>query len=524
MTPILAPLFGLLGAFGPTVSAAAEQTGLVEVRNLAVLMGPGRTINVDRVQQLLEEGADPNARDFHGNTPLHYAAQWPYRPVALRILLAAGAHCEPENRNGQTPLHAAAGHGSPHIGDTVALARVRVLLDCGADPNRPDAGGATPLHAAFAGSSTSGLPATGRADAGIVEALLNAGGDPNARNHREHTPLSLVVGDPHHRTDQPALVRLLLAHGADPETRGPKGTAVLIGALVEDNPGEMSALIEGGADPDVRNPRGDTALILAAQMEKDAWEEIEVLLEGGADPCLTDRERYTAYQHAKRESAGWHLLDRAGGYDWSCDRRAAEAARKRLGDEARSKEQSLGLDGDARQEIQSGLAAEGFDPGPADGVFGAGTRAAIRRWQESRGNAATGYLDDESAEALRIAGQPPGQTPRSGTQAAGADPVVPRCRNAEEKIDQHMNRLLAVISGSGASESAVLCAHVNTLKLLRYLSHECSRDAGLSDADRARERKVASEHESAISVAEARYADMTGGAECDTTETAWTNF
>ena len=53
-------------------------------------------------------------------------------------------------------------------------------------------------------------------------------------------------------------------------------------------------------------------------------------------------------------------------------------------------EASLGLDRSARRRIQRGLAEAGFDPGPADGVFGPGTRTAIRRWQASRGAPSTG--------------------------------------------------------------------------------------------------------------------------------------
>ena len=67
-------------------------------------------------------------------------------------------------------------------------------------------------------------------------------------------------------------------------------------------------------------------------------------------------------------------------------------------------EEELNLDRPARLQIQQRLAAAGFDPGGADGLFGPRTRAAIRRWQSSRGGRATGYLDGVSAEALRSAG------------------------------------------------------------------------------------------------------------------------
>ena len=67
-------------------------------------------------------------------------------------------------------------------------------------------------------------------------------------------------------------------------------------------------------------------------------------------------------------------------------------------------EEGLSLDLAARRQIQQGLAAGGFDPGGADGLFGPRTRAAIRRWQSSRGARSTGYLDGASAEALRSTG------------------------------------------------------------------------------------------------------------------------
>ena len=73
-------------------------------------------------------------------------------------------------------------------------------------------------------------------------------------------------------------------------------------------------------------------------------------------------------------------------------------------DEGGAAEAGLGLDRAARQGIQQGLAAAGFDPGGADGVFGPGTRAALRAWQRARGASATGYLTRESAAELRAEG------------------------------------------------------------------------------------------------------------------------
>ena len=68
-------------------------------------------------------------------------------------------------------------------------------------------------------------------------------------------------------------------------------------------------------------------------------------------------------------------------------------------------EASLGLERAERRQIQMGLAALGFDPGPADGLFGQRTRASIGGWQSSQDGDATGYLDAEAAKVLLAAGE-----------------------------------------------------------------------------------------------------------------------
>ena len=70
---------------------------------------------------------------------------------------------------------------------------------------------------------------------------------------------------------------------------------------------------------------------------------------------------------------------------------------------AEAAEAALGLDRPTRRLIQQGLRNEGFDAGTPDGLFGPRTRGAIRAWQASRADAATGYLNEAQAELLRAA-------------------------------------------------------------------------------------------------------------------------
>ena len=67
-------------------------------------------------------------------------------------------------------------------------------------------------------------------------------------------------------------------------------------------------------------------------------------------------------------------------------------------------ETALDLDGAGRRRIQDALRGTGFDPGPADGVFGPRTRRAIRSWQTSRRVRATGYLNADQAADLTAPG------------------------------------------------------------------------------------------------------------------------
>ena len=68
-------------------------------------------------------------------------------------------------------------------------------------------------------------------------------------------------------------------------------------------------------------------------------------------------------------------------------------------------EGQLGLDRAARKLVQQGLAAVGYDPGPADGLFGGATRAAVRKWQRDNGEKVTGYVTRPQAEGLRARGE-----------------------------------------------------------------------------------------------------------------------
>ena len=90
------------------------------------------------------------------------------------------------------------------------------------------------------------------------------------------------------------------------------------------------------------------------------------------------------------------------------------------GPTARAAEDSLNLARADRRRIKVGLTASGLEPGPADGMFGVGTRSAIRDWQAGRGLPATGYLNAAEAEELIALGRGRGEGRRAEARRPSA--------------------------------------------------------------------------------------------------------
>ena len=72
--------------------------------------------------------------------------------------------------------------------------------------------------------------------------------------------------------------------------------------------------------------------------------------------------------------------------------------------------QEEALTREQRIRVQKGLTALGFDAGPADGIFGPRTRAAIWDWQAAKELDTTGYLTMHEAEALAGVGAKASET------------------------------------------------------------------------------------------------------------------
>nr|WP_315101952.1 ankyrin repeat domain-containing protein [uncultured Fretibacterium sp.] len=84
-----------------------EKTGLSPTEELLVIVGKAKP---DRVRQLIQDGADVNAKNKDGWTPLMAVAQHSSNPEVLTALIKAGADVNAKDTLGATPLMFAAIH------------------------------------------------------------------------------------------------------------------------------------------------------------------------------------------------------------------------------------------------------------------------------------------------------------------------------------------------------------------------------------------------------------------------------
>ena len=235
----------------------------------------------DAALALIAQGADVDAAQADGTTPLHWAAYQLDTELVDR-LIARGARANTANRYGASPLGEAAKAANAAI--------VERLVKAGADVEAANGDGETVLMLAARAGSTE-----------VASALIEAGADVNAREAwRDQTAL-MWAGE----GAFPKLVDLLIAHGADVRARAAandwgsqitsepraqyRPTGGLTPLLYASRSGCAScvrAILAAGENVDRPTPDGVTALMLA--IDNYEFDTAKALLDTGANPHLSD--------------------------------------------------------------------------------------------------------------------------------------------------------------------------------------------------------------------------------------------
>ncbi len=197
--------------------------------------------DIEVIEALIKAGANINATDGKGKTPLHYANG---DADLTKVLIAAGVDISAKDDEGKTPIFYAnsseavnalikAGAGAdPHIKDTKGkgplfsvykIDGIKALIENGSNINDQDPEGKTPLHYAY------GIEA--------IEILLEAGADMNIKDNTGKTATQAIIRNNQYQKHYTllAIKTTLVKAGADPDILGDDAGRALVNYFVEAN-------------------------------------------------------------------------------------------------------------------------------------------------------------------------------------------------------------------------------------------------------------------------------------------------
>lgn len=181
--------------------------------------------SIEEIRKLLDAGADINAKDKNGDTPLNIALQqWTYEDPEYNFF-------DENSRTFEEMVQ------QFFVGEPIGVLEVpatfeetvQLLLDAGADVNIPNNRGDTPLIIMLSqgGSDHCNLNCS---FGGIIQKLIDAGADVNACNNIGDTPL--LVACKHYVSSK--LLTILIASGADVNCSNKNGITPLMAILKSD--------------------------------------------------------------------------------------------------------------------------------------------------------------------------------------------------------------------------------------------------------------------------------------------------
>ena len=386
-------------------------------REMAVLKNPGNdaaavTVALRRLGFEVIEGRDLNEEDFYDKIIAFDDAA---RSARMTLFFYAGHGLQVDGRNYLAPVDLKLERKQDLRRHAIELAAVLevmrsetnlVILD--ACRNNPLAGElARSLGMSRAAAASRGLARVESAS-GTLIAYATEPGAVAADGAGDHSPFTAALLE---HLETPGLsvndlfthvTDLVLANTGGKQKPWTHSSMSKVVRLVEASTPDPTAAV--AASPPVSESMPDrvtaeelAAERLAAERELLFWESVKDSADAADLRAYLDRYPDGAYEVLARNRLK-RLVDPP-------EQAASPSGSSVSEPSPESVEAGLELSREDRRLIQLGLAAAGFDPGPADGLFGRGTRGAIGRWQASRGEAVMGHLDVETAKTLLASGR-----------------------------------------------------------------------------------------------------------------------
>jgi uncharacterized protein len=244
----------------------------------------------------LADGADPNFTVERPDGLVLAMAARGGPMETVRMLVEAGARIGPSDAATASPLRVAVLEARPDV--------TQFLLAHGALAAEPTTRSSV-LSEALSYATFRPSPA----ELATLRVLLEAG----ALTAPGEEPLLVAAVM---RAVAPVVLRLLLAHGADPGQRRSDGAPALILAARLGDHAAVDVLLEAGADINVRDSAGRTALMHA--VERDERRVVAALLLAGADIDAVSTDRMNALELARgwqHQSVQFMLGEHSAGLD-----------------------------------------------------------------------------------------------------------------------------------------------------------------------------------------------------------------
>jgi ankyrin repeat protein len=260
---------------------------------LTPLVYAARAGSIDAARVLIEAGADVNQVTRYGWSPLLAATQ--NRNYRMgKFLIEHGADVNIANKGGWTPLYLATDNRNLEGGDypTPApdmdqLEYIKLLLEAGADPNARMIE-STETRTVFTNQwldedgATAFLRASQSGDVELMKLLLAHGADPHINTKLGVTPLAVAAGigwvegvtsewSPEQTVEA---VKMLLALGIDPNRQASTGRVALHGAAHKGATEVVRVLVAAGARTDIRD-FGNTDNRGSAELAAHTWLPID---------------------------------------------------------------------------------------------------------------------------------------------------------------------------------------------------------------------------------------------------------